>query len=481
VRAALIVGAERTELGADVPTVPAGPVVLEVEDIASAVGIRLDGRPLAASYDRATRRATVSIDLGRYTGYHQLLVPPSERFLFGTDDAKLRIVGVNAMLEYLRDEGLAWQGALQFSGTDRVLRDLRLDAAWLEGNAPVIAEIAAAIAARPATTTSTTYRRAPYGVPALGRTFQLLRRDRDLLEEHPKGPVIVAGTHWAPREIVIRQREAAFDTVGNRRATRLLVLARALASAVARAMATEPAANFAFILELLDRALLLEPFRTLQRRRSYRLVPTHAAREELVDERYARVYELLRELEHGRYWTPEQDVLPDYAFATYADQIYQAFVATLVADAFALEAVKRLGGAGPHFRNDEYDLYVNTTVPSEILSNWRDDTVRPSSLRPDLVLHKRDDGRAVIADAKYRNDGDRASSDSLNEAQLYLQAFGKESAAILFPPKSLEPRWEAHHVAAGGFRLLEFPIRPAPGAREWVAGPGRDALLGLLG
>jgi hypothetical protein len=124
---------------------------------------------------------------------------------------------------------------------------------------------------------------------------------------------------------------------------------------------------------------------------------------------------------------------------------------------------------------------VNTVPPDTILSNWRDGTTRPTPLRPDIVIHDRVEDRAVIADAKYRNDGDRASSDSLNEAQLYLQAYAKHSAAIIFPPVSNPPEWRADRVAAGDFALLEFPLRPADGLLDWLAGDGRGALFELFG
>lgn len=480
-RASLIVGAERTELAEDeIPSIRAGSVILEIDDLPSAAGIRLDGRPLGVAFDSERRRGSIAIDLARYTGYHQLLIPPTRRFFFATEDAKLRVAGVVAMLDYLRDVGLAWHGALHFSGTDRALRDLRLDAAWLEASVPRICDVADLIAERPATAVRSTYKRARAGVPALSRTFALLRRERDLLEEHEHGPILVGGRRYAPREVVVRHRQPAIETIGNRRTTRLLLSALSLARAVAEAMPSEPAIPFAPVINELEKRLLLEPFRTLHRRRLYRAIPAAPTGEELFDARYAEVWSLLRALDDERHWSPEQEVMPEYAFATYADQVYQAFVATLLADTLHLASAKPLGGTGPHFSDGRYDLYVNTTPPASILSNWRDESDRPSPLRPDIVLHDRDDNRAVVVDAKYRNDGDRASADSLNEAQLYLQAYGITSAAVIYPPQSQNPVWRAARVAGGDYTLLEFPVRPGDGLRDWLADEGRAALLALF-
>ena len=43
-----------------------------------------------------------------------------------------------------------------------------------------------------------------------------------------------------------------------------------------------------------------------------------------------------------------------------------------------------------------------------------------------------------------------------------------------------EPVWQAKAIAAEGYTLLEFPLRPGDGLREWLADDGRAELFALL-
>ena len=235
-----------------------GPVVLEVWDVPHREALRLDGRPLIAAYDAARRSATAAIDLKRATGFHLLQVAPDRRYLFGTEDAKLRIDGVVEMLAFLRTHaeslGLAWSGTLQFSGTSQQLRDVRLDVAWLEAHVGEIAALATAVAARPAAVSVRQIERATSGIPHVVATAKLVRRRPELMERHDNGAIEFEGERWSPREIVRQRREQTKDTPGNRTLTRLLVAVLELALVCQAAAPAELKAAVAAHREAIARA-----------------------------------------------------------------------------------------------------------------------------------------------------------------------------------------------------------------------------------
>jgi hypothetical protein len=485
--ATLIAGGERHPLQHDQPVlVGAGPVVIVVEGATAA--IRLDGRPVQAAWDASSGTATIAVDLARDTGFHELIVAANRAYLFGTEDAKLRIDGVRSMLDYLEAAGLAWSGTMFFSGTDQVLRDPRLDRAWIERTLPELLDVARRIAQRPATMRGSRRVRADHGVPDLAATMALLRaRGRDLLEEHPTGPIQVAGpdgeSRWAPREVIVRRRTKATDTVGNRRATALLTDVRALIVTTAGQIPDQDIARaLRDHLAEIDEVVRLEPFRTLRRRHAHRGLPRLARAEERTDPRYGLTFGLWRELRQERHWDPSRAVMPERAYAGYADRIYQRFCAILLADALGLEPNPRTAGTGiPAFTSSRFDLYVDTKPPSSVLSDWRDRTERPSSLRPDLVLHERASGRVAVLDSKYRRDkrsGLRASGDSLSEVQLYLQAYGRNEVGVLYPPR--EPYWEINDVTDGQQRIVEIPFRPEAAMAEFLDAHALPTIEGLL-
>lgn len=475
--ATLLVGATRYPLDPATPViVPAGPIVVEVEGLSGRDAVRLDGRRIAVGYDPDTRRATFGLDLKRATGYHELLAGATRSYLFGTDDAKLRISGVIALLDYLGREGLAWSGTMFFSGSDEVLRDHRLDRAWLERRAEQILELLGQIAERPATLHGMRRRRATHGVPDIAATHRLLRAKRDLLEEFERGPIGLIGAegtqkHYAPREIVIRERTRVQDTPGNRRATSLLVGAASLARSIARATPDDLRPAVEAVAQEAERFLLHEPFRSLHKTAAHHRLASAPGREERYDNRYIRIAELHDEIFRDRHWDPTRDVMPERAYAGFADQIYQRFCAFVLADHLELiPAESGLVGDGPHFTGDRFELFVDVTPPPAVISDWRDKTDRPAQLRPDLVLRERSSGRVALLDAKYRNSGLRASSDSLSDVQLYLQAYMRKRIGILYPP-GLGPvaeRWSIHRVTDGDRAIVEVPILPEARLAEFL-------------
>lgn len=86
-------------------------------------------------------------------------------------------------------------------------------------------------------------------------------------------------------------------------------------------------------------------------------------------------------------------------------------------------------------------------------------------------------GGGGVLDAKYRTAGARATSDSLSEVQLYLQAYGCENVAILFPPRSEDATdWSVSQVSDGQFSIVEIPLRPAESLGTYVRDRLRPAV-----
>ena len=299
-----ISGSLRQALSADEPVIlPSGPVVLDIRNVAHSGAVRLDGRPLRVALDQPARAATVALSLERATGYHQLQVGTDRRYVFGTDDAKLRIGGVVEMLAYLRDHadalGLSWNGTVQFSGTGQVLRDVRLDVAWLEQHVSEIADLAASISRRPFTLSRKRRELAREGVPDVAATGRLIRRRPELMERHPDGPVAFQGEQWAPREFLRQRREHTADTQGNRAMTRLLLAVLELARTCQASAPAGLQAELGTHVETAARAVRREPFASIRRQRGHLRIGAHPATEERIDERYRRGRALLNQLLQG--------------------------------------------------------------------------------------------------------------------------------------------------------------------------------------
>ena len=474
-------GSQREALSDVEPVIlPSGAVVLDIRNVADSGTVRLDGRPLRVAFDPLAHAATVALNLERSTGYHQLQVGTDRRYVFGTDDAKLRIDGVVEMLAYLREHadalGLSWNGTVQFSGAGQVLRDVRLDVAWLEQHVGEIAYLAASIARRPYTVSHKRRELAREGVPDVAATGRLIRRRPELMERHPDGPVAFDGEQWAPREFLRQRREHTADTQGNRTMTRLLLALLELARTCQATAPTGLQGELASHVETIARAIRREPFASIRRQRGHLRIGVHPATEERVDERYRRGRAVLLELLRDRHWDPLNQVTEEWAFAALADQVFQAFVAIVVARAFDLLPVAPMGQSGPHFASDAYEMWVDSAPPEAVLHNWRDDTSTPASLRPDVVLHRRTDHRVALLDAKYRSAGQRATPDSLSEVQLYLQAYGCREVCVLFPPTAGTSPWKAHVVTNQHFGITELPLRPMADLDRYIADVLRPAI-----
>lgn len=465
--------------------VKAGPVVLDLDGVDGPDAVRLDGSRPPVAFDPAARRATVTVDLTRSTGFHQIGVGSTDYF-FGTEDAKLRIDGMVQLLDYLGEHSLTWSGTMFFSGSEAVLRDPRLDWAWLQRVRPGLLEALTAIADRPRLASRRRHRRLDRGRPDVAATMRLLRGRPDLLEELEGGPIIGDRRSFAPREVITRSRTTSFDTSANRRATQLLLGARALASHVRFTAPRESRADVEGLLAALESLLLRHPFRDLASKAARPLPSSRPAIEEQNDPRYQAAHALHRELFEDRHWDPTQEVMPEWAYAGLADAIYQRFCAQLLADHFGLQSTALQPGIapGPHFSNERLELYVDVTPPEEVIRDWREGSERPAALRPDILLRERRSGHVALLDAKYRAAGLRASPDSLTEVQLYLQAYGHSRVAVLFPPGAHDgpehERWKIHRVTDGHFSIFEIPVLPEPRMADFLdkkVGPAIEKLI----
>jgi hypothetical protein len=466
--------------------VRAGNVLVELEDVPARTAVRIDGRSPQMTWNQARQQAVLSLDLKRDTGFHELIAG-SATFLFGTEDAKLRIDGVVKLLDYLGSNGLAWSGTMFFSGTDQVLRDPRLDRAWLERRGNEIVRTIAAIAERPSRLARRTRRRADHGMPDVAATMRLLRERRDLLEEMDSGPIRFehAGAEraYAPREVIVREHKIMFDTAGNRLATALLDGTLALAKATRAQEPKKARKELSALIAQLERLRLRHPFRSLRNRRSHLQQADQIAAGEWRDPRYASVYALHDELFNERHWSPQRQVMPERSYASFADAIYQRFCAQLLADHLDLLPTDDLPGhgKGPHFIGTRFELYVDVKPPSSVIRDWREDSDRKTKRRPDLVLHEPSTGRVAVLDVKYRARGMRATRDSLSEVQLYMQAYSQKQVAVIFPPGmgEDEQRWRVREVTDGTFCIYEVPFLPEPQMADFL-GTNVDRVLERL-
>jgi hypothetical protein len=74
----------------------------------------------------------------------------------------------------------------------------------------------------------------------------------------------------------------------------------------------------------------------------------------------------------------------------------------------------------------------------------------------------------VIADAKYRSDGMRASQSSRRDLMSYMNAFGLARSVVFFLPKAPSPP-NAETLGYGGLALIEIPITPIGDLVEQLA------------
>ena len=468
----------------DPPIIPAQNVILELEGDGVRSEVLLDDDWVPLVRNEQERRGYALVDCFRSTGFHRVLVD-DKVFCFGTADAKLELDGILSILDFIGEEGLSWGHQLVFSNGNAI-RDPRVDYAWLRKVGRTILKNCQAIAARPAAKVIKLPKPvAPRGGRVVvGSTMALLRSDpRRFLEEHDAGLIEARGRRWMPRRVVAPTRDNSEDIVGNRRATRLLTDTNDLIASLCAQHGSElPKRQRQWLTALRNEIeLILEesPFRDLKRYSGP--LPDAPSREELDDPRYEAVFDLFCELTYDRAWQPGKEVSDRNAFVGYSDQIYQAFVAVLLGDAFEAAPVGPYLCSGldtPSFRSDKWDVYYDTAPPKPEYRSWRDYSSRPARLTPDYCIVDRISKRGILADAKYRGNksGRRLPSSALGDCQVYMQHFGCNAIAVFYPG----PDFLVEEISGEGNSILEVSVTPVEGVREWMRDQVRPKIEELL-
>lgn len=449
-----VVGPREWTLGAEPSTLPSASIVLAVSGSRSRT-VHLDGRPARLS---AGKEGLLAIDLMRSTGYHRLLVDGSV-FWFGTQDAKLGLQGIEAMLAHLRTVGTGWTGQALFSDGSG-LRDPHVLYAWLDQWADRALEGVASVLASPRTVTSNTRALSRRGGPAvlLSPTLRLLRSaPRQYLSPNPNGLIKAGGAAYDPLRVVVRRRTTTLDTIANRRAVAVLGWLIKLCEEV---IVSRPDSG-----TTVRCRLWLSQARTLQRRPLAQRLTTAATlsgaprqAEEATETAYRTTYDTARDLRRLFGWTASLTPLPRFSYVERADTIYQAYTSSCLAQALGLTQTSHVLGSQPlAFTGPRFDLYYDTPPPAHVLRSWRAGSSRPDTSRPDLLLHERDSGRVALLDAKYRVSPDwHASEDSRKEVTAYLGLYGLRGITILYPGAGAE----TSTVTGEGRSIVEVPVTP---------------------
>lgn len=457
----IVAGDSAFTLGDEHPvTVPARDLVLMIEDA-----------PHVVTVDGTTRRPTLAgttgvipMPMGRSTGFHYLRVGAST-YWFATEDAKLRLDGLLAMLRELRGEELAWAGQILFSDGS-LLRDPHVVYGWLDAHAALFLDALETAARNPdrgrhRTLATTRFPTRPVDVPA---TIRLLRRSpAELLEPHPTGPVKVGQQSYVPRKVKVSTSGRTFDTPANRR---MVYVTDQVVSMCREVLAVEglPQDVCREWARRAHHAIATSPLRALH---GTRFPPTQTGPETHAPP-YQRSFISYRSLTDDMGWAPNSTPTPTYSYVHYADEVFQAYAAYCVASALGMRPTASvLGSSQPAFTGNGFRLFVNVEPPHNVIRHWRQQTTPAAVYRPDLTLQRSASGEVALIDAKYR-DFDTGAEGARKEAMAYLAAFGVQRVGIIYPLDVGAVATTLHHTQNGIRAILELglrPVDPADGAR----------------
>jgi hypothetical protein len=294
-------------------------------------------------------------------------------------------------------------------------------------------------------------------------TLALIRRRPELLEPTEPGVVNVAGLGRSPSMVVLRRQRRNLSTPENRRLTAFL---RRLWGDCRRVERTFSDLEISIQLrEARDKIgrLLHETFL----REVAGLEGDAAVLDPIGAELQSDDYKVLHGL-RVRYLTtvnPGADVSAlERQHVAGADEIFQAFVCYLIAEAFDLDSVgdglRDRDAAGASFRSSEWELFYDIGA---VIGSWRSTTIQPDDYRPDIVLRRvTDPSRAIVLDVKFSVDeaGRRPPNARLKEIQAYMQSFTIPRVGLLFPGDKERAREVlVDDVAAHGNLIREIPVR----------------------
>ena len=403
------------------------------------------------------------MDLKRSTGYHRVQVDKSV-FWFATEDSKLKLSGVSAMLSELRELGTGWTGQVMFSDGSGY-RDPHVIYGWLDQWADHVLDSIESVLAAPRSTTETKLlsRRGGASVRTVRpcATYALTRGEISC--ECDGGLLSIGDNAYDPTRVVVRKRRSTVHTVPNRRAVQLL---KGLANAVDEAMAAS--GNDAAIARCRLWHLRINTMQARPLAKALRGGPSVLAvgrqTVELNDIRYRRVFDAAKDFRSRFGWSPTSDEQRRYSYVQSADLIYQAYVASRLAAELQLQQVDPVLGAGSlAFTGADYDIYYDALCPPNILRSWRRQSIHPDSSRPDILLVERATGKVAVIDAKYRLGGDGfASEDSRKDVSAYMALLVCRPSSILYPGNGTTGR----SITGQSRTILEVPVVPSGNALQ---------------
>lgn len=450
----IVVGDSALALGEGAPvTVPATDLVLMIDDA-----------PLVVTLDGTSRRPTragatgvIPLSLGRSSGFHYLRVG-AHTYWFATEDTKLQLDGLLAMLEALRGEELAWAGQILFSDGS-LLRDPHVVYGWLDAYAePFMDALESAVRnpdrARHRTLATTRVPTRPVDVPA---TVRLLRRSpAELLEPHPAGPVQVGTQTYSPRKVRVLASGRTVDTPANRR---LVFVASQVVAMCHEVLGVEgfPHDVCREWAQRVRRAVATSPLRRLEGRR----LPVTPTGPELHAPPYQRSFMTYRSLVDDMGWTPSLTPTGTYSYVHYADEVFQAYAAYCIASALGMRpAAPVLGASQPAFTGGGFRLFVNVEPPPNVIRHWRQQTSPAAVYRPDLTLQEVASGHVALLDAKYRDFDSNGAESARKEAMAYLAAFGMQRIGIVHPLDAGGAATTLHRTQSGIRAIVELGLHP---------------------
>lgn len=402
------------------------------------------------------------MDLTRSTGFHRLQVGPTT-WWFSTEDAKLGLEGIETMLRVLQTSGTGWSGQILFSD-GAVLRDAHVVYSWLDQWADGALDAVRRVLDAPRFISRNDQSLSRRGGRSVHQsaTLRLLRSRPDrYLERSATGLLEVGGARYDPLRVVVRNRTSTIDSPANRRAVAVLLAISRLAEEVLSARPHREVAARCKKWHADAAVLQRRPVARGLRIAAPGALPVPRQTEESVDARYRATFGASKGLAGLFGWSASRMILPHFSYVDRSDTIYQAFVATALADALGLtQTASVLGQKALAFSGPEYDLYYDTPPPAAVLRSWRHHSSRPDASRPDVLIHRRSTGEVLIIDAKYRQDGTSATEDSRKEVSAYMALYGLDQVVIAYPatvPAVLTA------ITARGKTIWELPISPTPG------------------
>lgn len=442
-------------------------IAVTTESVAS---VFLDDEVLSTVSSSVDRRMIVGqIDLKNQIGIHRLRVNTETAqgiFDFTTMSAKATWAEIQMMADVCARHYLGYRRQFVYTSRMGEVRRVflpQIQFAWFRDRIDEIESIALDIARRPSRETNerlvNSVRGRGVSVPA---TIKLIHENPAFLEQRTDGPVEVNGTRYWPSEIRARVRDRVPAALEH---TQIGVFLRTLLIG---------AADLATQLEDVEQVALkgwqtrlsnlaAQPIFRLAT--GLRRIPTITAMPSVVqrtDRRYKRIRDLSFEF--------QSDIAPRDTYRNAirsnikdAWDIYQTFVAHVVGNSLSLEYVsatkdlRTRNAMGASMTALDGHLFFDIKPPRSVALSWRETSSRPANERPDVLIHRSNDGALLMLDAKFRVGKSRrqAKSEDLFEMQGYLNSFAMQKAGILFP--GVEAR--ATYTSGGGNKIAEIPLR----------------------